>query len=217
MGRTRGLLLLRLLVAGGWCLRGAAWTCRQRAGAGITVVLRGPRFAACAAEAEAEAAAAAARTRSSEEEERQVQALVDTRAAARRRGDFSSADAVKQQLEDTWGVLLRDAADGTTAWAWRPRSRPADAPEGNSPSTVQLAHQLVRAALAPGTGQERARPALLADISSRVARWRRGGATDLHGRKFADVAFLLAMAGVVQDDLFQALADGDAPPLPPSL
>lgn len=48
----------------------------------------------------------------------EIEAAVAERAAARQRGDFQTADAIRAKLH-TIGVEVEDRKDGTSDWRWR--------------------------------------------------------------------------------------------------
>jgi hypothetical protein len=140
-----------------------------------------------------------------------VQRLVEERALAREQRDFVTADNIKGRLYD-FGVELKDQVGGGATWNFIEET--VDHVEIGGMSILGLAHAALGAVEDEGAGEEYVREnveALGLAILNRVNQLRELNPYPFHpelmGKKAADAAFWLTIAGCENEEVYKKLAD----------
>ena len=149
-----------------------------------------------------------------------VAEIVSERTRARRFRDFREADRLKVQLEGMH-VQLKDLPGGETTWRLKPatslsQGQPKDSDPGDSIMSIAKQCLVARGNALEGLGKRALKllqeeETYFVEDETAALGWEREKDMHgrLHGRQYADAAFLFAVSGLAGPrELFLGLADG---------
>jgi hypothetical protein len=150
-----------------------------------------------------------------ESDRNHLTSLVKARADARARGDYASADAIKQEIYDSISLpegtqlQIRDVPrkeGGGSTWKLVPSNDETTMPmEGTT--VLQLAHAALGLAMSSARDSSTTDLNILEEQAKQRLKQTELVQLELRGRKAADAAFWFALAGATDTDLFDLLAN----------